>query len=172
MGATQNRCVNMLMLFRFIISSGIAGFWADRNFKPTVESFSFHCKCLIGSAICAAIMPALRGTALQYRTRSCSTALVCTSINPIYYGRKVAYCPPRRLVLQDRLRSFGDGRVEKLARRGSEVGPGRARGLFVASCAYRKSHPAILMVQSAQDRTTDNASRGFGGARYRRVLVQ
>jgi hypothetical protein len=34
------------------------------------------------------------------------------------------------------------------------------------------SHPAILMVQSAQDRTTDNASRVFGGARYRRVLVQ
>jgi hypothetical protein len=40
------------------------------------------------------------------------------------------------------------------------------------TCAYRKSHPAILMVQSAQDRTTDNASRVFGGARYRRVLVQ
>jgi site-specific DNA recombinase len=40
------------------------------------------------------------------------------------------------------------------------------------ACAYRKSHPAILMVQSAQDRTTDNASRVFGGARYRRVLVQ
>ena len=39
-------------------------------------------------------------------------------------------------------------------------------------CAYRKSHPAILMVQSAQDRTIDNASRVFGGARYRRVLVQ
>jgi hypothetical protein len=40
------------------------------------------------------------------------------------------------------------------------------------ACAYRKSHPAILMVQSAQDRTTDNASRVFGGARYRRILVQ
>jgi hypothetical protein len=37
---------------------------------------------------------------------------------------------------------------------------------------FPKSHPAILMVQSAQDRTTDNASRVFGGARYRRVLVQ
>ena len=40
------------------------------------------------------------------------------------------------------------------------------------ACAYRKSHPAILMVQSAQDRMTDNASRVFGGAGYRRVLVQ
>jgi len=28
------------------------------------------------------------------------------------------------------------------------------------------------MVQSGQDRMTDNASRVFGGARYRRVLVQ
>jgi hypothetical protein len=26
-----------------------------------------------------------------------------------------------------------------------------------ATCAYRKSNPAILMMQSAQDRTADNA---------------
>ena len=31
-------------------------------------------------------------------------------------------------------------------------------------CAYRKSNPGILMVQSAQDRTTDNASGCLGGA--------
>jgi hypothetical protein len=31
-------------------------------------------------------------------------------------------------------------------------------------CAYRKSNPAILMVQSAQGRTADNASDCFGGA--------
>jgi len=46
------------------------------------------------------------------------------------------------------------------------------KGPCCDGCAYRKSHPAILMVQSAQDRTTDNASRVFGSARYRRVLVQ
>ena len=39
-------------------------------------------------------------------------------------------------------------------------------------CAYRKSHPAILMVQSGQDRAADNASGCFGGARYRPVFVQ
>ena len=31
-------------------------------------------------------------------------------------------------------------------------------------CAYRKSNPGILMVQSAQDRTTENASGCLGGA--------
>jgi hypothetical protein len=40
------------------------------------------------------------------------------------------------------------------------------------SCAYRKSNPGILMVQSAQDRTADNASNCFGGAPARRILVQ
>jgi hypothetical protein len=33
-----------------------------------------------------------------------------------------------------------------------------------STCAYRKSNPAILMVQSAQDRTADNASGCLGGA--------
>jgi hypothetical protein len=61
------------------------------------------------------------------------------------------------------------------ARAGLEIG--LARRMLIGSallrtCAYRKSHPALLMVQSAQDRTTDNASRVFGGARYRRILVQ
>jgi hypothetical protein len=37
---------------------------------------------------------------------------------------------------------------------------------------YRKSNPAILMVQSAQDRTTENASGCLGGAWYRCILVQ
>jgi hypothetical protein len=31
-------------------------------------------------------------------------------------------------------------------------------------CAYRKSNPGILMVQSAQDRMADNASGCLGGA--------
>jgi hypothetical protein len=32
-----------------------------------------------------------------------------------------------------------------------------------ASCAYRKSNPGILMVQSAQNRATENASNCLGG---------
>jgi hypothetical protein len=32
------------------------------------------------------------------------------------------------------------------------------------ACAYRKSNPAILMVQSAEDWTADNASGCLGGA--------
>jgi hypothetical protein len=39
-------------------------------------------------------------------------------------------------------------------------------------CAYRKSSPSILVMQSIQDRTAQNAPRGLGGTRYRRVLVQ
>ena len=31
-------------------------------------------------------------------------------------------------------------------------------------CAYRKSNPGILVVQSAQDRATENASNCLGGA--------
>src|SRR5438105_11478205 len=33
MGATQNRCDNILMLFRFIISSGIADFLGRQKFR-------------------------------------------------------------------------------------------------------------------------------------------
>jgi NAD(P)-dependent dehydrogenase (short-subunit alcohol dehydrogenase family) len=40
------------------------------------------------------------------------------------------------------------------------------------TCAYRKSSPSILVMQSTQDRTAQNASRCLGGTRYRRVLVQ
>ena len=41
--------------------------------------------------------------------------------------------------------------------RGESVGPSEY-------CAYRKSNPAILMAQSAQDRMADNASSCLGGA--------
>jgi hypothetical protein len=41
-----------------------------------------------------------------------------------------------------------------------------------SSCAYRKSHPAILMVQSALDRAADNSSGPLGAARERGILVQ
>ena len=37
---------------------------------------------------------------------------------------------------------------------------------------YRKSNPNILVVQSAQDRTTENASGCLNGAWYRCILVQ
>jgi hypothetical protein len=33
-----------------------------------------------------------------------------------------------------------------------------------ATCAYRKSNPSILVVQSAQDRVTENASGCLDGA--------
>jgi hypothetical protein len=33
-----------------------------------------------------------------------------------------------------------------------------------AGCAYRKSNPGILVVQSAQDRAAENASNFLGGA--------
>jgi hypothetical protein len=36
--------------------------------------------------------------------------------------------------------------------------------LDAAGCAYRKSNPAILVVQSAQDRMADSASGCLGGA--------
>src|SRR5262245_14411146 len=41
-----------------------------------------------------------------------------------------------------------------------------------ATCAYRKSHPAILMVQSAQDRAADDIPSPLNAARDRGILVQ
>jgi hypothetical protein len=41
-----------------------------------------------------------------------------------------------------------------------------------AACAYRKSHPAILMVQSAQDRAADEIPGPPNAARDRGILVQ
>jgi hypothetical protein len=38
-----------------------------------------------------------------------------------------------------------------------------ARVTPLLACAYRKSNPGILMVQSAQDRMADNASGCLGG---------
>jgi TRAP-type uncharacterized transport system substrate-binding protein len=40
------------------------------------------------------------------------------------------------------------------------------------TCAYRKSHPAILMVQSAQDRAADEIPGPLNAARHRGILVQ
>jgi putative SOS response-associated peptidase YedK len=39
-------------------------------------------------------------------------------------------------------------------------------------CACRKSHPAILMVQSAQDRAADDIPGPLNAARDRGILVQ
>jgi hypothetical protein len=39
-------------------------------------------------------------------------------------------------------------------------------------CAYRNSHPAILMVQSAQDRAADDIPGPLNAARKRGILVQ
>jgi putative tryptophan/tyrosine transport system substrate-binding protein len=44
--------------------------------------------------------------------------------------------------------------------------------MSVNTCAYRKSHPAILMVQSAQDRAANDIAGPFNAARDRGILVQ
>jgi hypothetical protein len=41
-----------------------------------------------------------------------------------------------------------------------------------ARCAYRKSNPAILMVQSAQDRAADDIPGPLNAAMDRGILVQ
>ena len=40
------------------------------------------------------------------------------------------------------------------------------------ACACRKSNPAILVMQSAQDWATKNVSGAIDGARDRRIFVQ
>jgi hypothetical protein len=53
----ENRSANILILFRFIVTFGIADFRADRNFHLTVEAFSFHFKCSNGSPDCLSTLP-------------------------------------------------------------------------------------------------------------------
>src|SRR6476660_6301610 len=43
---------------------------------------------------------------------------------------------------------------------------------ILISCAYRKSNPAILMVQSAQDRAADDIPGPVNAAMDRGILVQ
>jgi len=90
MGAMQNRCDNILMLFRFSFSVGSCCFWADRDFNLTFEAFSFHFKCLFGrlpsalehgtpSRYCVAVPDELP----QYR------AALDPSTDPVRFGRKI-----------------------------------------------------------------------------------
>jgi hypothetical protein len=44
--------------------------------------------------------------------------------------------------------------------------------LIPIGCAYRKSNPAILMVQSAQDRAADDIPGPLNAAMDRGILVQ
>jgi len=59
----------------------------------------------------------------------------------------------------------GAGGLELVTRLGSLQTGRRA-------CAYRKSNPAILMVQSAQDRAADDIPGPLNAARGRGILVQ
>jgi hypothetical protein len=61
--------------------------------------------------------------------------------------------------------------------RGSQAHPPNAREIAlehssVRTCAYRKSHPAILMVKSAEDRAADDIPNPLDAARDRGILVQ
>jgi hypothetical protein len=83
-GAMQNRCANMLMLFHFIVSFEIVDFWADRNLRLRVEAFSFHFKHLFGRLLSPREHGILLGTALQYQMGPRGTVLVWTlPTNPV-----------------------------------------------------------------------------------------
>jgi hypothetical protein len=80
MGATQNRYDNILMLFRFLVSFGIADFSADTNSKLTIGAFFFHFKFL--KPIACSSFDEMTPHLLQYSiaVSSCSTALVPTHL--------------------------------------------------------------------------------------------
>jgi hypothetical protein len=48
----------------------------------------------------------------------------------------------------------------------------RGNKIPILGCAYRKSHPAILMVQSTQDRAAVDIPGPLSAARDRGILVQ
>jgi hypothetical protein len=120
MGAMQNRRDNMLMLFRFIISSGLADFWADRNSKLTIGAFSFHFKFLSRSPVLPQRAPSFRrysiaapNELMQYRA-SPEPSL------PIPLQSTVPFWP--RLGQNKDHRSFGGDRARKPAGGDAEVG--------------------------------------------------
>ena len=112
-GATLNRHHNILILFHFIISSGIADFWANRNLKPTFQRFSFPFQatkqvisCLSTSSRVAPYCAAVLEYLVQYCVRSCLPSLSLQN----------RVQPSLRLALQYRGRVFGGRRVRKRAR--------------------------------------------------------
>jgi hypothetical protein len=88
------------MLFRFIIPSGIADFWADGNSRLTVEAFFFNFKCLNGSPDCLSMLPRLApyGVALPdelVHYRDPAAGLRDLPIVSAKFGRNVTGHPPR-----------------------------------------------------------------------------
>jgi hypothetical protein len=81
------------MLFRFIISFGIADFRADRNFHLTVEAFSFHFKCLNGSSDCLSTLPRHARYGVAVLDELAVPLWFVPSYQSIYFGRKVTCCP-------------------------------------------------------------------------------
>lgn len=74
-------------------------------------------------------------------------------------GVPTVLCDPVAVVTLQRI-GFLIGR--RLTSKGEKLFP--ASVLHESACAYRKSNPAILMVQSFQDRTADNTSDCLSGA--------
>ena len=130
MGATLNRCVNILIIFRFIISSVIADFWADRNLRRIGKAFSFRFKRLQDELVRGHQGRVSLGTALQYRMNPCSTAVQPQDHIPLSRSQIVPVDPQSRtqsnalrsplLVLDKCNRSFGDDQVTNLASCGAQ----------------------------------------------------
>jgi hypothetical protein len=122
MGAMQNRCANMLMLFRFTVSSGIADFLGRHKFKADYWGIFLSFQLLKPMACSFSMMPglvqysiAVPDELVQYRA----------SLHPpdqSHLLRPQSSVPLSRCpALQNRDRSFGDGRVRKLERCGRKV---------------------------------------------------
>ena len=73
----------------------------------------------------------------------------------------------RMSVLQD----LAANRI-KVAEAATLMRLGRRQVFRSYRCAYHKSHPAILMMQSAQDRAADDIPGPLDAARDRGILVQ
>ena len=138
----QNRCANMLMLYRFTVSTVIADFWADITSNLVVGAFPLLFNYL---------HPEPCGDFAMWVVQHCRTKWTrevprwLPSRGPICFGRKLARCPPHRLALQDRSRSCGDGRVGKLARCGSGIGSFRPRHLSKSARHQRHRPPPLRL---------------------------
>ena len=91
--------------------------------------------------------------------------------------------PPRQVRIRDRMAL--DSQLRAAPRRTVHVNDDAAREAVMMpsstfdplqnarhTCAYRKSHPAILMVQSTQDRAADDIPGPLNAARDRGIFVQ
>jgi hypothetical protein len=150
----EKRCANMLILFRFIVSSGLDDFWADTNSNLTIGASSSRFKCLSRLPIRPTNIPQLvrYGVAVPDELVRRRASLYLPDQSHLLQPQS-SVLRSLRIAPQDRDRSFGEGGVGKLAYFGSEIIPVSADDQPIAIALGESTEPTSLK-QMLLDRRT------------------